>query len=35
VIVRHLDKEVKDWTHHRRAMMEQQKQDRLLSGFTE
>jgi glycosyltransferase involved in cell wall biosynthesis len=34
IVTRHLDKEMKDWTHHRKAMDEREKQDRLLSGFT-
>lgn len=35
IVTRHLDREYKDWTHHRRAMDEKTKQDRLLSGFTQ
>ena len=35
IVVKHLDREVKDWTYHRKAMDEHAKQQRLLSGFTE
>lgn len=35
IVVKHLDREVKDWTFHRKAMDERVKQERLLSGFTE